>query len=203
MMTKNIEFMPNREHGKIPEEEIVVLLQQNRRKAIEPIMKQYGDALYGVVLSIVQSKEIAEDVMQDTFVKIWKNADSYNVKKGRLFTWLVNIARYTAIDRIRTMKFKANQKTLSLDRTVYENEQLSVEAEIQDVGLHKIINSLEEKYSTLINLLYLQGFTQKEAAKALNIPLGTVKTRSKTAITQLRTLLGSKEWLWSLLLSIW
>jgi RNA polymerase sigma-70 factor (ECF subfamily) len=166
-------------------------------------MKQYGDALYGVVLSIVQSKEIAEDVMQDTFVKIWKNADSYNVKKGKLFTWLVNIARYTAIDRIRTMKFKANQKTLSLDRTVYENEQLSVEAEIQDVGLHKIINSLEEKYSTLINLLYLQGFTQKEAAKALNIPLGTVKTRSKTAIIQLRTLLGAKEWLWSLLLSIW
>lgn len=184
------------------DEELITLLHSNKRVAIQPLLDKYGDALYGVVLSIVQAKEVAEDVMQDTFVKVWKNADSYSPEKGRLFTWLVNIARYTAIDKIRTVKFKENRKTISLDRTVYESDRLAEEMQIRDVGLRKVVDSLEEKYSSLIDLLYLQGFTQKEAAEALNIPLGTVKTRSKTAIAQLRTLLGSKEWLWPVLLII-
>ncbi|MCB0535642.1 MAG: sigma-70 family RNA polymerase sigma factor, partial [Saprospiraceae bacterium] len=176
--------MPTRETKKMSEEELVALLHNNKRVAIQPLLDKYGDALYGVVLNIVHAQELAEDVMQETFVKVWKNADSYNAEKGRLFTWLVNIARYTAIDKIRTVKFKENQKTISLDRTVYENEQLSEEMEVQDVGLRAVINSLEEKYRSLIDLLYLQGFTQTEAAEALNIPLGTVKTRSITAIAQ-------------------
>lgn len=194
--------MSIKEKKTMSDEELISLLHTNRQRAIQPMLDKYGDALFGVVLSIVHAREIAEDVMQDTFVKVWKNADSYSVEKGRLFTWLVNIARYTAIDKVRTVKFKENRRTISLDRTVYENEQLSEEMEIRDVGLRKVVDSLEEKYSRLIDLLYLQGFTQKEAAEALNIPLGTVKTRSKTAIAQLRTLLGSKEWLWPVLLVI-
>lgn len=185
-----------------PDEDLIAMLRDNKQQAIRPIIDKYGDALYGVVLSIVHSQEVAEDVMQEAFVKVWRNADTYDSAKGRLFTWLVNIARYTAIDKIRTVKFKENQKTVSLDRVVYENEHLTEEMEIQDSGLRKVINSLEEKYRTLIDLLYLQGFTQTEAAEALNIPLGTVKTRSKTAIAQLRTLLGSKEWLWPILFII-
>ncbi|MCB0628942.1 MAG: sigma-70 family RNA polymerase sigma factor [Saprospiraceae bacterium] len=184
------------------DEELMVLLRDNKEQAIRPLLDKYGDALFGVVLKIVQAQEIAEDVMQDAFVKVWKNADTYDATKGRLFTWLVNIVRYTAIDKIRTVKFKENRKTISLDRTVYENEQLSENMEIRDVGLRKVIDGLEEKYRTLIDLLYLQGYTQSEAAEALNIPLGTVKTRSKAAISQLRTILGSNEWLWPLLLII-
>lgn len=194
--------MSIKEKKTMSDEELITLLHSNKRVAIQPLLDKYGDALYGVVLSIVQAKEVAEDVMQDTFVKVWKNADSYSPEKGRLFTWLVNIARYTAIDKIRTVKFKENRKTISLDRTVYESDRLAEEMQIRDVGLRKVVDSLEEKYSSLIDLLYLQGFTQKEAAEALNIPLGTVKTRSKTAIAQLRTLLGSKEWLWPVLLII-
>lgn len=194
--------MSIKEKQTMSDEELITLLHNNKQRAIQPLLDKYGDALFGVVMSIVHAKEIAEDVMQDTFVKVWKNADSYNAEKGRLFTWLVNIARYTAIDKIRTVKFKENRKTISLDRTVYESDRHSEEMQIQDVGLRKVINSLEEKYSRLIDLLYLQGFTQKEAAEALNIPLGTVKTRSKTAIAQLRTLLGSKEWLWPVLFII-
>lgn len=194
--------MSIKEKQPMSDEELITLLHNNRQLAIQPLLDKYGDALFGVVMSIVHAKEIAEDVMQDTFVKVWKNADSYNAEKGRLFTWLVNIARYTAIDKIRTVKFKENRKTISLDRTVYESDRHSEEMQIQDVGLRKVVNSLEEKYSRLIDLLYLQGFTQKEAAEALNIPLGTVKTRSKTAIAQLRTLLGSREWLWPVLFII-
>lgn len=186
----------------ISDEELITLMSADKRRAIQPLLDKYGDALFGVVLRIVQAREIAEDVIQDTFVKVWKNADSYNPDKGRLFTWLVNIARYTAIDKIRTVKFKENQKTVSLDRTVYDNEKLSEEMTVRDVGLRQIIDRLDEKYSRLIDLLYLQGFTQKEAAEALDIPLGTVKTRSKSAIEQLRALLGSNEWLWPVLLIV-
>lgn len=193
--------MPNKEKI-MSDDELVTLLHSNREQAIRPILDKYGDALYGVVLKIVQVREVAEDVMQDAFVKVWKNADNYDPSKGRLFTWLVNIARYTAIDKIRTVKFKENRKTISLDRTVYENEGLSETMAIRDVGLQKVIESLEEKYQQLIDLLYLQGYTQSEAAKALNIPLGTVKTRSKAAISQLRNILDSNEWLWPLLFVI-
>ncbi len=172
---------------------IIELLFNNPRLAVAEILKKYGGALLGVLFKMTGSKEEAEDLLQDTSIKIWKNAKNYDDQKGRLFTWLLNIARNTAIDKIRTKKFQQNQKSQQLDSTVYDNVKFSEEMKMLDPGLEKIINQLDPKYRQIIDLLYLQGYSQKEAADQLNLPIGTVKTRARSGIRTLRKLLKKKN----------
>ncbi len=168
------------------EQHIINLLHAGDKKAIEIIYDQYAPALYGVVLKIVQSEEIAQDVMQDAFVKVWQNASHYNKAKGSLFTWLLNIARNKAIDATRSKHFKNGQKIQSLDHIVHTNRKLSEETQIQHIGLKRLVGNLDSKYRIVIDLIYFKGYTQKEVGEYLDIPLGTVKSRVKIALRELR-----------------
>ena len=172
------------------ESHIVSLLQSDSRKAVQLILEQYGDALYTVAIKIVGSKEVAEEIMQDAFVKVWKKAAQYDANKGRLFTWLIQIVRSTAIDKVRLVNFQRNRASQSLDANVYDSVKFSEEMQIKDVGLHKALSTLDEKYRIIIELLYLQGYTQSEITEELGIPLGTVKSRAKIGIRELRKLIG-------------
>ena len=134
--------------------------------------------------------------MQVASVKTWKNAASYDASKGRLFTWLLNIYRNTAIDKVRTGKYKRNQTSEPIDATVYDNVSYSEEMQIEDVGLRRTLNKLDPKYRAVIDLLYLQGYTQREATEELGIPLGTVKSRVKVGIRELRVLLQDRVLWW-------
>ena len=164
-------------------------MRNDPRRAVESILNKYGGALFSVIKKIVGSQEVAEDVLQDASLKIWKNAKSYDDSKGRLFTWLLSIARNTALDLVRTRKFNENRKSQSLEGNVYDNIGHSEEMKIADVGLLGVIDRLEPKYREVIDLLYLRGYTQKEVQEVLQIPLGTVKTRARAGIRQLRKLL--------------
>ncbi len=144
----------------------------------------------GIIYKVIPSQEIAEEVLQDTFVKVWKYAKQYDASKGRLYTWFVNIARNTAIDKVRSAGFRKDQKTDSIENLVYTDSAGAEEANIADSGLRTVINSLDEKYRTLIELVYFQGYSQREIEKEFNIPLGTVKTRLRAAISELRKKLG-------------
>jgi len=152
--------------------------------------KNYGDTLLGLIFKVVQSREAAEEVLQDTFVKIWKYSAQYDRSKGRLFTWFANIARNTAIDKVRSAGFKKDQKTDSMEAFVSNDTFGATEMEIADSGLKEVINSLDEKYRKLIDLVYFQGYSQREIEKEFQIPLGTVKTRLRAAINELRSKLG-------------
>lgn len=183
------------------EKEIVAHLENEDRRAIDLAYKNYGKALYGIILRIVKSSKIAEEVLQDVFVKIWVNAKSYNKSKGRLFTWMSNIARNAAIDSIRTARSKREQKTSSIENSVHENIGGKEEMQIKDFGLRKVIDSLDEKHRLLIHLTYFQGYSQREIEKELGIPLGTIKSRLRLAINQLREKLDDDQ-VRNLLLSI-
>ncbi|MBL7744938.1 MAG: sigma-70 family RNA polymerase sigma factor [Chitinophagaceae bacterium] len=171
------------------EPELVALLQQRNEKAFSYLYDNYSGALYGIINSIVTDSETANDVLQDVFVNIWKKIESYNPSKGRLFTWMLNISRNAAIDKIRSKGFRDSLKNRPLPENVDSSIGLPVNPVINDVGLKKMIGQLREEYRTLIDLSYFQGFTHEEIAKATNIPLGTVKTRIRNALTQLRTLM--------------
>jgi len=183
------------------EKEIVEYLVKGDRKAIDLAYKNYGKALYGIILRVVKSNENAEEVLQDVFVKIWINAKSYHRSKGRLFTWMSNIARNAAIDFIRTARSKREQRTNSIENPVYENIGGKEEMNTQDFALKNVINSLDEKHRLLIDLTYFQGYSQREIEKEMGIPLGTVKSRLRLAINQLRDKLGDDQ-VRNLLLSI-
>lgn len=147
----------------------------------------YSAALLGVIYRIVDDKEAAEDILQEVFVKIWKSIASYDNTKGKLFTWLINIARNAAIDSTRVKNYNIKKQIQSIDNSVRSvNRQYNVTTQIDHIGLKAIVEKLRPEYRVLVDKLYFEGYTQEEAAEELDIPLGTIKTRIRAAINQLR-----------------
>ena len=174
---------------KYSEQELVALLKEQNNDAFNYLYDHYSGALFTIINQIVPDKDTASDVLQEVFVNVWRKIGTYDETKGRLFTWMLNIARNAAIDKVRSKGYRDDQRT----QTIVEGENagmaMSSNPMVNDVGLKKVLTTLNEEYRKLIDLSYFQGFTHEEIAKMLGIPLGTVKTRIRTAISQLRTMI--------------
>lgn len=144
----------------------------------------YGGALYGVILKIIGEETIAQDILQEVFVKIWMKIALYDEKKGRLFTWMLNLTRNTALDVVRSSKYKQAVSNRNLDQI--ENTRAGDRLKIDDIGVKEILNRLDAKQREVIELVYFKGYTHVEAAEQLNLPLGTVKTRVRSSLKLLR-----------------
>jgi RNA polymerase sigma-70 factor, ECF subfamily len=169
---------------------LVAAMQAGKADAYKQLYKQYSANLYGVVCKIVKNEEFAPDVLQDSFVKIWKNSLHYSAQKSTLFTWMLNITRNTAIDFIRSKNYKASIENQNLEDNVHiVDAQHSGQLNINTIGVKEKALGLDEKYSILIEKLYYEGYTQEEAAEELGIPLGTVKTRVRAALIELRKII--------------
>jgi RNA polymerase sigma-70 factor (ECF subfamily) len=161
------------------------MLKQRHQNAFSYLYDHYSGSLYSIILNIVPDKELACDVLQEVFIKIWKQIETYDDYKGRLFTWMLNIARNASIDAIRSKGYQKAQQSRELTENVYYAGGSS-ELNTDKIGLRKVVHSLKEDYRVLIELSYFEGFTQDEISKMLKIPLGTVKTRMRSALTQLK-----------------
>ena len=166
------------------------LLKAGSRDAFSELYDKYSPALFGIISRIVQNKAVGEELLQDIFIKIWKNIDKYEASKGTLFTWMLHITRNTCIDYLRSVQHKMQMHTqpqLLETLTIPEAAQYKAEhAELKGLAF-----KLEHKYKEVIELLYFWGYSQEEVAQRLQIPLGTVKTRSRMGLQQLRTLYES------------
>ena len=173
-------------------QELLILQFQNKDvKAYEKLYNLYCESISGVVNNIVKNENIAQEITQDVFIKAWNKADTYSEKKGRFFTWLLNIARNSAIDYTRSKKFKQSKQNLNSDFFVDILESSSsLDNSTNTIGLKEFVTKLSDKCKAVIELLYFKGFTQKEASEELNMPLGTIKTRNRSCIGELRTMLG-------------
>ena len=171
------------------EQELVALLKGQNNDAFNYLYDHYSGALFTIINQIVPDKDTASDVLQEVFVNIWRKIGTYDETKGRLFTWMLNIARNAAIDKIRSKGYRDDQRTQSIAEGENAGMTMSSNPVVNDVGLKKVLTTLNEEYRKLIDLSYFQGFTHEEIAKMLGIPLGTVKTRIRTAISQLRTMI--------------
>ncbi len=169
------------------EQELVGLLHQRNEKAFSYLYDNYSGALFGIVNGIVPDKEVANDVLQNVFINIWRKIESYDATKGRLFTWMLNIARNAAIDELRSKGYRDSQRNKTIDEGT-EIPGAVTGPSISDVGLKKVLSNLKGELRVLVDMSYFQGFTHEEISKVLNIPLGTVKTRIRSALTQLRTM---------------
>ena len=171
------------------EAELVSLLQQRNSGAFTYLYDNYSGALYGIISQIIPDKESANDVLQEVFINIWKKIETYEISKGRLFTWMLNIARNASIDKKRSKAWQNDLKNQSLPEDVSTLENQSVKPDTDNMGLRKVLGKLREEQRTLIELSYFQGYTHEEIAKGMSIPLGTVKTRIRSALLQLRLMI--------------
>lgn len=168
-------------------ETLVQQFQEKNQAAFKELYGMYSNSIHGVVYNIVKDSSIADELMQDVFIKAWHKSDTYSSNKGRFFTWILNIARNAAIDKTRSKAFKQSKQNLNSDYfvdiiTINDNLDRSTDA----IGIKKFVTNLGQKCKEVIELLYFKGFTQKEASEELKMPIGTVKTRNRNCIQQLR-----------------
>lgn len=174
------------EEKKYGETELVMLLKQRDRGGFSYLYDNYSPALYSVILSILPDREHSNDILQEVFIKIWRQVESYDSNKGRLYTWMIQIARNSAIDLVRSTAYKQSQKNQEIEESVYSNKLEDFNPD--KIGLRPMVHKLRQEHRELVELSYFQGFTHEEIAKALDMPLGTVKTRLRSALIQLRTM---------------
>lgn len=171
----------------LSEEELVSKLKSQDTLAIQALYDMYSGALLGVISRVIQHTEVAEDLLQETFIKIWNSAGSYDNSKGRLFTWMMNIARNLSIDKVRSKDFKNSNKNQDIENNVdFIDAQKEVTFNADILGVRDLVTSLKPEFKIVVDLVYFKGYTHVEAAEELNLPLGTVKTRIRMGILELR-----------------
>ncbi len=173
---------------KYGEQELVLMLKQRQQPAFSYLYDNYSAALQAVIMNIVTDYDRAADVLQEVFVKIWKQIETYDDTKGRLFTWMLNIARNASIDTVRSKAWQNSKQNNELTEQNFTAAG-TVQTNVDQIGLRKIVYQLKEEHKLLVELSYFKGYTQDEISKMLDIPLGTVKTRLRTALTQLRQII--------------
>ncbi|RZK83063.1 MAG: sigma-70 family RNA polymerase sigma factor [Pedobacter sp.] len=171
----------------LSEEELINKLKSQDTLAIQALYDMYSGALLGVISRIIQHTEVAEDLLQETFIKIWNSAGSYDSSKGRLFTWMMNIARNLSIDKLRSKDFKNSSKNQDIENNVdFIDAQKEVTFNADLLGLKDMVTALKPEFKTVLDMVYFKGYTHVEAAEELGLPLGTVKTRIRMGIMELR-----------------
>lgn len=169
------------------EQELVLSLKAKDQQSFSYLYDNYSGALYSIVLQVVPDKEIASDVLQEVFVNIWRKIESYDATKGRLFTWMLNVARNLAIDMVRSKSYQNSQKNQVMPESDLLDKGGNItQLSVDNIGLKKVVNKLKAEHRVLIDLAYFKGYTHEEIAEIEQLPLGTVKTRIRSALIQLR-----------------
>lgn len=169
---------------------LIFLLRNKNQESFSNLYDSYSRALYGVTFKMVNDKELAEDILQEVFIKIWEHIDKYDSSKGTLFTWMINITRNSCRDYFRSKHYQI-QKLISensIESINTDNKKPHVTYQDENYELRELTQRLGSKYKEIIDLVYIFGYSQEEVSTMLDLPLGTIKTRSRTAIKILREL---------------
>ena len=171
----------------LEEAELVVALKQQQKIGADALYKMYSGSLMGIIQRVIADREIAEDVLQEGLVKIWNSIQQYDTTKGRLFTWMVNVVRNLAIDKVRSKDYRNHSKNQDLENHVNSIDiQRNTEYKPEHMGVKDLLQKLKPEQKIIVDLIYFQGFTHVEVAEELKMPLGTVKTRLRMGIIELR-----------------
>jgi RNA polymerase sigma factor (sigma-70 family) len=173
--------------GKEEEAEFVRGLKEHDEKVFAEMYNKFSPALYGTILNCIKDKELAENLLQDVFMKAWNNSNQYDAAKGRLFAWMYRISRNICIDHIRSKGHRISKLSVLNGDAIESVKRRGETGFTPDyIGLKKIVSALRPEERELVELLYFRGYTQAEVATIKSMPVGTVKTRSARAIKNLR-----------------
>ena len=173
---------------------LIARLQRRDPQALAELYDRYGRAAYSLVLRIVRDKAIAEDLVQETFLRVWNRVHSMDTERGAIGPWLLAIARNRAIDYLRSSAGR-ERNAVELDESDHAPLYREMEAEIlisdQARRVKAAMDKLAPNYRTVMELAYFEGLSQSEMSVKMGQPLGTIKTWVRTALQSLRDELGA------------
>ncbi len=172
---------------RLSEDLLVAGLKNNDGTAMSALYQMYSGSLYKVISTIVVIDEVAQDILQETFIKIWKSFGLYDSSKGRLYTWMARLARNLSIDYLRS----SNHRNASVCEDLSEVSQ-QVDMTFQTtynpelIGVKDMTRILNNDQKSALELVYFKGYTHVQAAEELNITLGILRSRLQSSLTELR-----------------
>jgi RNA polymerase sigma-70 factor, ECF subfamily len=179
------------EHLTPNDQELVERVAQQDQAALTALYQRYGTLVYSLAYRVLNNAHLAEEVTQDTFMKVWRGSTRWDSERGRFSSWLLTIARYTAIDRLRQEQRHTTANATSLDDAPPVSTDIGRPDDplLQDGQLlRQLMQQLPEEQSQVIKMAFFMGLTHRELAEKLNLPLGTVKTRVRLGLQKLRKL---------------
>ncbi len=184
----------------ISDEELMQRVRKGERDALEGLYDRHAPIVLGVLFKIVANRAIAEELLQETFWRVWDRADNFDPQKGRFVTWMFSIARRLAIDTLRRWKSRpqADESDHSqeiLHRISSNNDVVAnVSQNMQRDAVRAALDVLSAEQRIIIELSYFKGRTRKQIAAELEMPLGTVHTRARLGLQRLRAALTEQGW---------
>lgn len=186
--------------GGLSDEVLAVQAARGSSAALEALYDRYASIVLGLTIKIVGDRTVAEDVLQETFWKVWKSADTYQPERGSFASWLFRIARNLAIDAYRRRSTRpqvlpdANDNESVLEQVPDPEMNVAEEAQlkIQNKRIHVALASLPGVQRQVIELAYFYGMTRQEIAAATGEALGTIHTRARLGLRKLREELNTE-----------
>jgi len=174
--------------------ELVERLHRRDPHAMTILYERYGRFTYSLILRIVRNQAVAEDLVQETFLRVWNRVAAFDRQKGALGPWVLTVARNRAIDYLRSVEGRAAERAFDLERlehpALFSAVQGGMIGDDRVKILRDAVERLDPNQRILIELAYYEGLSQTEMAERLRQPLGTVKTRVRSALRILRQELG-------------
>lgn len=172
---------------RLSEDKLIEGLKNMDGTAMSALYRMYSDSLYRVISTIVVIEEVAEDLLQETFIKIWKSFKQYDPGKGRLYTWMARLARNLSIDYLRSVNYRNYTVSENLSESTQQIDQkFQVSYNPELIGVKDMTNILNEDQRSALDLIYFKGYTHVQAAEELNITVGILRSRLHSSITELR-----------------
>jgi RNA polymerase sigma-70 factor (ECF subfamily) len=176
----------------------IALIQRigaQNRDAFSQFYDRYSPIVYSLALRMLRVQSDAEDLLQEVFLQVWRQATAYSAERGSPEAWLINIARSRAIDKLRSIRRRERSFVLTDDPAAAEStdnvESSAGESETR-LAMNSALANLPEAQRRVLELAYFDGLSQTEIAARLAEPLGTIKTRMRSAILRLRGMLGTQ-----------
>lgn len=175
--------------------ELLKAVSRGDEQALAQLYDNYRVILFGLLVRILNSREEAEDVLQEVFLQVWRRAKDFDETRGKPFTWLVTLARSRAIDRLRSLGARDRVAQASIREASEEVSDAAFDTfrSEQRALVTSALSQLPEEQKRPLVLAYFDGLTQSEIAANLGAPLGTVKTRMRAGMMKLREVLAGKN----------
>jgi len=174
---------------------LIQQVAQQDREAFSELYDRCSSLVFTLAIRMLKVRSDAEDLLQEVFVQVWRQASNYSADRGSPEAWIINIARSRAIDKIRSIRRMEKSFVLTGDPARAESsdnvESSAAESEVR-LTMNSALASLPEAQRRVLELAYFDGLSQSEIAARLAEPLGTVKTRMRSGIQRLRDILGTK-----------